>query len=100
MDSPLRKARKERGIGLREMSKVIEYDRGDLSRVEREMTPARTVEWVANRYELYLGIERGTLVRECGTLPATLASAVSDMLEYVSRLMVLPFPRHQAPALA
>lgn len=89
-DSPLRRARKSRNIGIRQMAETIGYDKGDLSRVEREMDPPRTVEWLANRYEIVLGLERDSLLRECGTLPATLWSALNSADPgYLGRLTYL-----------
>lgn len=70
----LREAREAAGITLPRMAEIIGYDKGNLSRVEHGSAGARVTEWVASRYELALGAEPWSLVRDCGTLPATLRS--------------------------
>lgn len=73
----LRDAREAAEITLPRMAEIIGYDLGNLSRVERGQSGARVTEWVASRYELALGREPWSLVRECGTLPATLHSRIN-----------------------
>jgi transcriptional regulator with XRE-family HTH domain len=42
METPLRKAREQRGLTLQEVAKEVDTDQGNLSRIERgEQTPSK-----------------------------------------------------------
>ena len=87
---PLKEAREAQGITLPRMAEIIGMDKGNLSRVERGKASAQTVERVANRYEIALNAEPRSLVRKCGTLPATLLELVKPATPgYRSRLSTI-----------
>lgn len=74
---PLREAREDADISLSRMAQIIGMDKGNLSKVENGHASASTIERVAARYEMALGITDRRLVRDCGTLPANLVKLLT-----------------------
>ena len=70
---PLRQAREDANISLPRMADIIGMDKGNLSKVENGKASPSTIERVAYRYQVALGITDHRLVRQCGTLPANLS---------------------------
>lgn len=73
---PLREAREQANVSLSHLAELLEEDKGNLSKAERGQASAHTIERLAGRYELALGIDRDSLVRQIGTLPASLAARI------------------------
>lgn len=83
--NPVRKARLDAGLSLERLCEIIDYDKGNLSKIEnghREL-PAR----IAYRIEVALGLEPYQLIRDSVTLPDSLRSGISTIPGYVCRLM-------------
>ena len=74
---PLREARETAGLSLPRMAELVGMDKGNLSKVENGHASASTIERVAARYEMALGITDRSLVRDCGTLPANLVKLLT-----------------------
>jgi transcriptional regulator with XRE-family HTH domain len=85
--NPVRKARQDAGLSMERLCRIIDYDKGNLSRIEngkREL-PAS----VAYRIEVALGLEPYTLIRGTVPLPASLRSPKIDIPGYLCRLIAV-----------